>query len=124
MAPNTDAYTRTLVITLKSPPVGKSILQTSKPTGAHPRTADRTYGRATTSVASGRNGPPTQSNATRRRDIQPNQLRPSHSGPSETGPGLDGTPLDCVAPDRTDDPFHPLATLLSRLGPASVSVGR
>ncbi|KAH7386072.1 hypothetical protein BKA66DRAFT_381457, partial [Pyrenochaeta sp. MPI-SDFR-AT-0127] len=46
MAPNTDVYTRTLVITLKSPPVGKSTSQVSELTGIKPRTIDRIYSRA------------------------------------------------------------------------------
>ncbi|EMD69515.1 hypothetical protein GGP41_001333 [Bipolaris sorokiniana] len=46
MAPNTDSYTRVLIVTLKSPPVGKSTSQISELTGVHPRTIDRIYGRA------------------------------------------------------------------------------
>ncbi|KAI0616137.1 HTH-23 multi-domain protein, partial [Pyrenophora tritici-repentis] len=46
MAPNTDSYTRTLIVTLKSPPVGKSTSQISELTGVHPRTVDRIYSRA------------------------------------------------------------------------------
>ncbi|CAE7020995.1 hypothetical protein PTT_10966 [Pyrenophora teres f. teres 0-1] len=46
MAPNTDSYTRTLIIALKSPPVGKSTSQISELTGVNPRTVDRVYSRA------------------------------------------------------------------------------
>ncbi|KAF2820622.1 hypothetical protein CC86DRAFT_304714 [Ophiobolus disseminans] len=46
MAPNTDVYTRTLVVTMKSPSVGKSTSQVSELTGIQPRTIDRIYSRA------------------------------------------------------------------------------
>ena len=46
MAPNTDSYTRALIVTLKSPPVGKSTSQISQLTGVHPRKVDRIYSRA------------------------------------------------------------------------------
>ncbi|KAI1520645.1 HTH-Tnp-Tc3-2 domain containing protein [Pyrenophora tritici-repentis] len=46
MAPNTDSFTRTLIVTLKSPPVGKSTSQISELTGVNPRTVDRIYSRA------------------------------------------------------------------------------
>ncbi|KAF7578265.1 Membrane-bound metallopeptidase [Pyrenophora tritici-repentis] len=38
MSPNTDSYTRVLIVTLKSPPVRKSTSQISELTGVHPRT--------------------------------------------------------------------------------------
>ncbi|KAI2487709.1 hypothetical protein Ptr902_01842 [Pyrenophora tritici-repentis] len=46
MAPNTDSFTRTLIVILKSPPVGKSTSQISELTGVNPRTVDRIYSRA------------------------------------------------------------------------------
>lgn len=46
MALNTDIYTRTCVITLKSPPIGKTTSQVSYLTGVNPRTVDRIYSRA------------------------------------------------------------------------------
>jgi hypothetical protein len=46
MAPNTDIYTCTCVITLKSPPIGKTTSQVSYLTGVNPRTVDRIYSRA------------------------------------------------------------------------------
>ncbi|KAF7576599.1 hypothetical protein PtrM4_008390 [Pyrenophora tritici-repentis] len=46
MAPYTDIYTRTLVIALKSPPIGKNTSQVSALTSVHPRTVDRIYSRA------------------------------------------------------------------------------
>ncbi|KAH7558222.1 Transposase [Bipolaris maydis] len=46
MAPYTDIYTRTLVIALKSPPIGKNTSQVAALTGVHPRTVDRIYSRA------------------------------------------------------------------------------
>ncbi|KAI1519551.1 Transposase [Pyrenophora tritici-repentis] len=46
MAPNTDSYTRTLIVTLKSPPVGKLTLQILELTSVNPRTVDRIYSRA------------------------------------------------------------------------------
>jgi hypothetical protein len=46
MAPNTDVYTRTCIVTLKSPSVGKSTSQISELTGVNARTIDRIYSRA------------------------------------------------------------------------------
>ncbi|KAI1512890.1 Tc1 [Pyrenophora tritici-repentis] len=46
MAPNTDPYTRALIVTLKSPFGGKSTAQISAITGISPRTIDSIYGRA------------------------------------------------------------------------------
>ena len=46
MSPNTDPYTRTLIVALKSPSVGKSTSQISELTGVHPRTVNRIYSRA------------------------------------------------------------------------------
>ncbi|KAH7412341.1 hypothetical protein DE146DRAFT_642845 [Phaeosphaeria sp. MPI-PUGE-AT-0046c] len=46
MAPNTDIITRAVVVTLKSPCVGKSTSQISELTGINPRTVDRIYSRA------------------------------------------------------------------------------
>ncbi|KAH9869015.1 hypothetical protein J1614_008092 [Plenodomus biglobosus] len=42
----TDITTRALIITLKSPPVGKSTSQIAELTGVNPRTIDRVYRRA------------------------------------------------------------------------------
>jgi hypothetical protein len=44
MVPDTDAYTRALVVTLKSPPVDKSTSQISELTGINLRIIDRIYG--------------------------------------------------------------------------------
>ncbi|EOA83081.1 uncharacterized protein SETTUDRAFT_95101 [Exserohilum turcica Et28A] len=46
MAPYTNIYTRTLVIALKSPPIGKNTLQVSTLTSVYPCTVDRIYSRA------------------------------------------------------------------------------
>ena len=46
MAPYTDIYTRTLIIALKSPPIGKNTSQVAVLTGVNPRTVDRIYSRA------------------------------------------------------------------------------
>ncbi|KAF5851092.1 hypothetical protein GGP41_010663 [Bipolaris sorokiniana] len=46
MAPYTDIYTRTLVIALKSPPIGKNTSQVAALTSVNPRTVDRIYSRA------------------------------------------------------------------------------
>ena len=46
MSPNTDPYTRTLIVALKSPSVGKSTSQISELTDVHPRTVNRIYSRA------------------------------------------------------------------------------
>ncbi|EFQ95506.1 hypothetical protein PTT_06483, partial [Pyrenophora teres f. teres 0-1] len=46
MAPNTDFCTRILIVTLKSPPIGKTTLQVTALTGVNPRTVDRVYSRA------------------------------------------------------------------------------
>ena len=46
IAPNTDPYTRALIVTLKSPFSGKSTVQISPITGISPRTIDSIYGRA------------------------------------------------------------------------------
>jgi len=46
MAPRTDISTRALVVTLKSPFVGKSTLQIADETGLSPRTIDSIYARA------------------------------------------------------------------------------
>ncbi|KAJ4992788.1 hypothetical protein SVAN01_01834 [Stagonosporopsis vannaccii] len=46
MAPNTDIYTRAVIVTLKSPFGGKSTSQISAITGISPRTIDAIYGRA------------------------------------------------------------------------------
>ncbi|USP74094.1 uncharacterized protein yc1106_01368 [Curvularia clavata] len=46
MAPHTDVYTRTLIVALKSPSIGKTTSQVSGLTGVQPRTVDRIYSRA------------------------------------------------------------------------------
>ncbi|KAF5852529.1 hypothetical protein GGP41_007961 [Bipolaris sorokiniana] len=46
MAPYTDIYTRTLIIALKSPPIGKNTSQVAVLTSVNPRTVDRIYSRA------------------------------------------------------------------------------
>ncbi|KAF2827146.1 hypothetical protein CC86DRAFT_264895, partial [Ophiobolus disseminans] len=45
MAPNTDLCTRSCIVTLKSPSVGKSTSQISELTGVNPHTIDRIYSR-------------------------------------------------------------------------------
>ncbi|KAK1916449.1 hypothetical protein P3342_004268 [Pyrenophora teres f. teres] len=46
MAPNTDFCTRTLIVTLKSPPISKTTLQVTALTSVNPRTVNRIYSRA------------------------------------------------------------------------------
>ncbi|EOA84402.1 uncharacterized protein SETTUDRAFT_92948 [Exserohilum turcica Et28A] len=46
MAPNTNSYTRVLIVTLKSPPISKLTSQILELTGVNPRTVDRIYSRA------------------------------------------------------------------------------
>lgn len=46
MPPNTNTYTRTLIVALKSPSIGKSTSQISKLTSILPYTVNRIYSRA------------------------------------------------------------------------------
>ena len=46
MAPNTNSYTRVLIITLKSPPISKLTSQILELTSVNPCTVNRIYSRA------------------------------------------------------------------------------